>query len=73
VSRRVSVGSIGAAFAYPFLVFALPGHLPRTVVTAVAAAVAALVIVRHLPNIRRILSGTEPPTIGARAPEAERP
>ena len=73
LSRRVSVGSIGAAFAYPFLVFALPGNLPRTVVTLVAAAVAVLVIVRHIPNIKRLLSGTEPPTIRARAPEGERP
>jgi acyl phosphate:glycerol-3-phosphate acyltransferase len=71
LSRRVSVGSIGAAFAYPFLVFWLAGDLPRGAVTSVAAAVAGLVIVRHLPNIRRLLSGTEPRTM--RAPKGERP
>jgi glycerol-3-phosphate acyltransferase PlsY len=73
LSRRVSIGSIGAAIAYPFLVFWLaPQSVPRGVVTAVAAAVALLVLVRHLPNIRRLLSGTEPPIIGAAA-KGERP
>jgi glycerol-3-phosphate acyltransferase PlsY len=71
VSRRVSVGSIGAALAYPFLVYALATGVPRGVVTGVAAAVAALVILRHTANIRRILSGTEPPIIGA--PRGNRP
>lgn len=66
LSKRVSVGSIGAALAYPFLVYALATGVPRGVVTAVTAAVALLVILRHTANIRRILSGTEPPFIGAR-------
>jgi len=66
VSKRVSVGSIGAALAYPFLVYFLAKDMPRGVVTAVTAAVALLVILRHTSNIRRILSGTEPPFIGAR-------
>jgi glycerol-3-phosphate acyltransferase PlsY len=65
VSKRVSVGSIGAALAYPFLVYALAKDMPRGVVTAVTAAVALLVILRHTSNIRRLLSGTEPPFIGA--------
>jgi glycerol-3-phosphate acyltransferase PlsY len=65
VSKRVSVGSIGAALAYPFLVYTLATGVPRGLVTAVTAAVALLVILRHTGNIRRILSGTEPPFIGA--------
>jgi acyl phosphate:glycerol-3-phosphate acyltransferase len=65
ISKRVSVGSIGAAFAYPFLVYALSTGVSRGVVTAVTAAVALLVILRHTGNIRRLLSGTEPPFIGA--------
>jgi glycerol-3-phosphate acyltransferase PlsY len=72
VSKRVSVGSIGAATVYPFLVWLLAGEESRVIVTVVTAAVAALVLVRHIPNIRRLLSGTEPPTIPARAPKAER-
>ncbi|HEX3113453.1 MAG TPA: glycerol-3-phosphate 1-O-acyltransferase PlsY [Candidatus Eisenbacteria bacterium] len=66
VSKRVSVGSIGAALAYPFLVWTLAKDVPRGVVTAVTAAVALLVILRHTANIRRLLAGTEPPIIGAR-------
>ena len=72
ISKRVSVGSIGACVAYPFLVWFLGNAESRGVVTVVTAAVAALVLVRHIPNIRRILSGTEPRTIGARTPKAER-
>ncbi len=68
VSRyRVSVGSIGAAIAYPFLVWFLradaAGRLP---LTAVAAAISALVLVRHRENIGRILSGTERPIVERR-------
>ena len=72
LSKRVSVGSIGAALAYPFLVWALAGEESRTLVTVVTGAIAVLVLVRHIPNIKRILSGTEPPTMRARSPEGER-
>jgi len=66
ISRRVSVGSIIAAAAYPFLVFELaPPATNRGVLTGVAAAVALLVLARHLPNMRRLLNGTEPPIFGA--------
>ncbi len=62
LSRRVSVGSIGAALAYPFLVFFLLAHDPhRTPLTVIAALVSLLVIVRHKANIQRLLAGTEPP------------
>lgn len=71
VSRRVSVGSIGTALAYPFLVFFLTSGAERTLVTGVAASVAGLVLVRHIPNIRRLLNGTEPPTLGGRAAREE--
>jgi glycerol-3-phosphate acyltransferase PlsY len=70
ISRRVSVGSIVAAAAYPFLVFELaPQGANRGVLTAVAAAVGLLVLARHLPNIRRLLNGTEPPIFGATSKE----
>lgn len=62
VSRRVSVGSIGAALAYPFIAFfMLHGNQHRTILTITAAAVSLLVIVRHKANIQRLLAGTEPP------------
>lgn len=67
VSRRVSVGSIGAALAYPFLVLLLLREDPHRVLLAVIAAVVALlVIARHKSNIERLLSGTEPPILGRR-------
>ncbi len=70
-SRRVSVGSIGAAAAYPFLVhWFAPAELPRLTLTIVGAAIALLILIRHIPNIRRILSGTEPPVVGT--PKGER-
>lgn len=62
VSRRVSVGSIGAALAYPFLVFLLLHDDPhRTLLACITALVSLLVIVRHKANIQRLLAGTEPP------------
>ena len=67
VSRRVSVGSIGAALAYPFLVLLLLRADPhRALLAVIAAVVALLVIVRHKSNIERLLSGTEPPILGGR-------
>jgi glycerol-3-phosphate acyltransferase PlsY len=71
ISKRVSVGSIGAALAYPFLVLLLPPTgLPRQILVPVAAAVSLLVILRHTANIRRLLAGTEPPIVGAKEPHS---
>ena len=68
ISRRVSVGSIGAAIAYPFLVaWAAAGDPQRGVLIVVSAVIALLILIRHLPNIRRLLQGTEPPILGARS------
>ncbi len=58
LSRRVSAGSMAAALALPVLARAMDCPRSRT---ALAAVVGALVLVRHLPNIRRLLSGKEPP------------
>lgn len=66
ISHRVSVGSIGAALAYPlFVAWLAPSGFPRAVVTTSATMIAVLILLRHSPNIRRLLSGTEPRTIGA--------
>ncbi len=62
LSRRVSVGSIGAALAYPALVFFLLRHDPhRVLLASIGGAVSLLVIIRHKANIERLLAGTEPP------------
>lgn len=58
VSRRVSVGSILAAGALPLAAYFL-GSPPSRVMLAVVLSV--VVIVRHIPNIRRLLRGEEPP------------
>jgi glycerol-3-phosphate acyltransferase PlsY len=63
VSRRVSVGSIGAALVYPFLVFLLGGDDHRMLLSVIGGAMALLVIVRHRANIQRLLAGTEPPIV----------
>jgi len=61
LTRRVSVGSLGASLAYPFLVFFLLHDDPhRVLLTIITALVSVLVIVRHKANIRRLLAGTEP-------------
>jgi acyl phosphate:glycerol-3-phosphate acyltransferase len=65
--RFVSLASISAAAALPLLIYVLyaPGHAPPVVVTAGTLAAMVLVIMRHAPNIQRLLSGTEPQiTIG---------
>jgi acyl phosphate:glycerol-3-phosphate acyltransferase len=65
--RFVSLASISAAAALPLLVYLLyaPGHAPPVVVSAGTLAATAMVIMRHAPNITRLLSGTEPQiTIG---------
>lgn len=67
LSRRVSVGSLGAAVAYPLLVLWLaPHHEYRSAMIVAAVLVAALVVIRHIPNIRRLASGTEAPSFGGK-------
>lgn len=67
LSRRVSVGSVGAALVYPFLVIAFYAERPhRRLLLASAALVAILIVIRHIPNLKRLASGTEPPTFGAK-------
>ena len=54
--RYVSLGSISAAAAMPLAVYLLGESRTVTVVTLV---IAAIVIIRHHENIKRLLSGTE--------------
>lgn len=57
-SRRVSAGSIAAAFAAPLSVWAF---FYSVELVAVSAFLGAMVILRHRENIQRLLAGTEPP------------
>lgn len=54
--RYVSLGSISAAAAMPLTVYLLGGS---NTVTAVTLVIAAVVIIRHSENIKRLISGTE--------------
>lgn len=54
--RYVSLGSIIAAAVMPLAVFFLGGGRS---VAAVTLLIAAIVILRHLENIRRLIAGTE--------------
>jgi glycerol-3-phosphate acyltransferase PlsY len=56
-TRMVSAGSILAALAMAIAVFCFPVHPP--IVRVVAVAVAALIVIRHRDNIRRIVQGKE--------------
>ena len=60
--RYISLASISAAAALPLLVYLLyaPRHAPPPAVSAGTLVAVALVILRHRPNIARLLSGTEP-------------
>jgi cytochrome c oxidase subunit I+III len=57
LSRYVSVGSIVAVLAIPLLIWAFHLEWPYLVL---GVLVAALVIYKHMPNIKRLASGTEP-------------
>jgi len=59
--RYVSLGSISAAAAMPFLMHLLwtPGQAPLAVTIGTLAA-ALLIVYKHRGNIRRLLEGAEP-------------
>jgi glycerol-3-phosphate acyltransferase PlsY len=59
LTRYVSLGSILGAASFPiFAWFMVKGERPAFFI-AVQAAVALLIIVKHHPNIRRLLAGNE--------------
>jgi acyl phosphate:glycerol-3-phosphate acyltransferase len=60
--RYVSLASISAAAALPFLIYVLyaPGHAPPQSISAGASFAMILIIARHRANITRLLRGTEP-------------
>ena len=59
VGRRISLGSMITAALYPVLVWRVEYESNARLVATVAVA-AALIIVRHHKNIRRLISGEEP-------------
>lgn len=69
VTRYVSIASIAAAAFVP-IYLALAGTRPAW--AAFWTAIAALIIARHIPNIGRLLAGTEP-KIGQRVAIGRQP
>lgn len=59
--RYVSLASIAAAAALPFLVYELyaPGYAPPTVLSLATVFVSVLVIWKHRENMQRLIAGTE--------------
>ncbi|MBI5699384.1 glycerol-3-phosphate 1-O-acyltransferase PlsY [Candidatus Saganbacteria bacterium] len=55
-TRYVSAGSIFGAVTVATLMFILGKPLPYAMVSLLAAA---LIVVRHIPNIKRLMAGTE--------------
>ena len=60
--RYSSLGSISAAVALPFFVYLLyaPGHAPPEFVTLCTVLICMLVLIKHRPNIARLVAGEEP-------------
>jgi glycerol-3-phosphate acyltransferase PlsY len=59
VTGYVSVGSIAAAVVFPPAVIHMSRGADRPYLIAVSLLAAALVLIRHVPNMRRLVSGTE--------------
>jgi glycerol-3-phosphate acyltransferase PlsY len=60
--RYSSLGSISAAVALPLFVYLLyaPGHAPPEHVTIGTVVISVLVLIKHRPNIARLIARQEP-------------
>jgi len=56
ISRYVSLGSIIAAIIYPILIIIF---IPKTPIILFSIFACITILYRHVPNIKRLLSGTE--------------
>jgi glycerol-3-phosphate acyltransferase PlsY len=59
VFRYVSLGSIIAAASFPLIAYGLHDYHSSPSILAAMSAIAALIIVKHRQNLRRLLAGTE--------------
>ena len=56
-TRYVSLGSMVTAVSIAALMFFMKKPLPYSLATSI---VAILILIRHIPNIQRLVSGKEP-------------
>jgi glycerol-3-phosphate acyltransferase PlsY len=61
LTRRISVGSLVAAVLLPLALWCVPFARQGTWAAWAGTAVGALIVLRHLPNLRRLVRGEEPP------------
>ena len=64
VSRMVGLASVGACVILPILAWTLPHFIPSlpnsTPANLIATLMGVLAFAKHIPNLKRILAGTEP-------------
>jgi glycerol-3-phosphate acyltransferase PlsY len=60
LTRRISVGSLAAAALLPLSLWLVPFARQGSFAAWTGTAVGTLIILRHLPNLRRLLRGEEP-------------
>jgi len=61
LTRRISVGSLTAAVLLPVTLWTVPFAGQGRAAAWAGTGVGLLIVVRHLPNLRRLLRGEEPP------------
>ena len=59
-SKRISVGSITAAVTLPIFLWLVPWSWSGKSAAVAGSIVALFILVRHIPNMKRIAAGTEP-------------
>ena len=60
LSRRISVGSVLAALALPVVLWAVPFAWAGRGAAIVGSLLGLLIVLRHVPNLKRLAAGTEP-------------
>ena len=73
LTQRISAGSIAAALSFPVFLWCVPFASAGRGAAVIGSLVSLLILLRHLPNIQRLLAGTEPTFAFRRPPEASPP